>query len=130
MSDLKVLWVEDQASENRGLIKFVEKSGCIVLQAGTVAEALGVLALGVPDRLIVDLDLPLGPGAAHLPDTKYNGHHIIEHVLRSKLMSPQAIVCVTNFNSDAQRLLANTPVRIVTKWAHMEELTNALHNIS
>ena len=130
MSVLKVLWVEDQPSENKKLMEYIEASGCVILHTGTVADALGVLQLGAPDRLIVDLDVPLGPAADNLVDTRHNGYYVIEHVMNKKLMPATAIVCVTHHKDVAQRLFANTPVRVVTKWNYMQVLADALRSES
>ncbi len=75
MERKRVLVVDDEPRISNVLREYFERDGFAVEVAGTVASALEVLRLRVPDVLLLDVTLPDGSGldvlrAAALPDAR------------------------------------------------------------
>ena len=58
----RALIVDDDRSFQHGLAEVVEREGFKALTAGDLAEARAELAQGLPDAVLIDLNLPDGSG--------------------------------------------------------------------
>ena len=69
----RALIVDDDRSFQHGLAEVVEREGFKAVTAGDLAEARAELAQGLPDALLIDLNLPDGSGMELLDEVAGNG---------------------------------------------------------
>jgi DNA-binding NtrC family response regulator len=69
----RALIVDDDRSFQHGLVEVVEREGFKALTAGDLAEARAELAQGLPDAVLIDLNLPDGSGMELLDEFAGNG---------------------------------------------------------
>jgi CheY-like chemotaxis protein len=86
----RVLIVEDDAASRYGLKSLLDSEGYEVLEAGSLAEAVGELERGKPDVMVLDITLPDGDGAEWLRE---------QHGLRS----PLPVIALTGVTADEDR---------------------------
>jgi len=81
---MNVLVVEDEAGAREALVELVKELGYETSAAGSVAEAVAVLARSAPDVCITDLGLPDGDGLEVLRAAKAAGRECDVLVLTGK----------------------------------------------
>ncbi len=87
---MRVLVVDDEAIVLKSCRRVLEAEGCEVLLAGSVAEALPVVAAQSPGLLLVDVKMPVHDGMYLMRRLKENGV-VIPVVVMSGYSTPETI---------------------------------------
>lgn len=98
LDQVRVLLVEDQADVRELLTLALEQAGASVTAVGSVAEALNVLELAIPDVLISDIGMPEADG--------YQLMQAVRAMPQTALLPAIALTALTN-PADQTQILAS-----------------------
>jgi PAS domain S-box-containing protein len=118
--EIWVLLVEDHASFRQAAASVFEREGLeVVGQAGSLAEARGMLEQGAPDVAVIDLVLPDGYGWELIKE------------LRTANWRAQALVLTAELGrAEIARAVENGAAGVLHKTAELEEVVEAVRRLS
>ena len=105
----RILLVEDEATLRSIIVRNLTARGCEVREAGTADEALRELAMGLPDLILLDINLPDRTGWDVLRYLKAEGKEV-----------PTAIISAVRVSAD--RLAEFKPLAYLPKPFPLEAL--------
>ncbi len=105
----RILWIEDDAGNLRGLIRPMEKKGCRITIALTEEQALEALDNGIFDLILLDLIIESGLSTEEpINESDYArvGVRLAEEILiKRKINVPIIVISVVNDPKIMNRLL-------------------------
>ncbi len=116
----RILIVEDKATSRELLRTVLEKQGYGVLEAHDGKEALRILHEGVPDLVLLDLQIPL-----------HNGYEVLREIRRDDRLAAVPVVALTAsaMQGDREKALAAGFSGYIAKpvaMAHIRDEVNRL----
>jgi|SRR5579859_5294741 len=116
----RILIVEDKATSRELLRTVLEKQGYGVLEAHDGKEALRILREGVPDLVLLDLQIPL-----------HNGYEVLREIRRDDRLAAVPVVALTAsaMQGDREKALAAGFTGYIAKpvaMAHIRDEVNRL----